>query len=441
MSRTLFSTSLVVWSLATLAAFGNGVLRDGYSTDSIAMGGTGVAFARDPLTSLGVNPATLSLLDAPMFSFSLTGAHGEGDFDNALNRHTNLGRDFGVFPEFAVSMPVRDSPFTVAFGLKVDSARLADWRYLDTPGGVDGATSYGRRTHRSEFLAVSATVGVGWEVTEKLSLGASVGLIYHRIGLDLPFIFQSEPTLVGWKTLLDLETDGFGWNAILGMHYQFTDNVAFGLSYTAKADLHSSGKARGHVGAQLDSLELAGVEPRFRYDADLDTALPQVISAGVSWQFHERFRLAAQVDWINWSDAYDTLEVGLDDGSNAAVNGLTGGNSLHDTVPVDWHDRLVYRAGLEASLNESTQVLLGYSYGRSPLPTTLTTPLNGALFEHTLTAGVRTTQGPWSLGVAYQYHLPNAESVEQSGYRSGEYANSRLEMSAHMLTLQANVTF
>ncbi len=439
--RLLSLVSVFSLIFSAVPAEANGVLRNGYGADSMAMGGTGVAFTSDPLAAMAANPATLTLLDQPMITLSLTGIHGVGDFDNALNNHTGLGRDSGVFPEFALSYPIPDSRLTVGFAVKVDAARLADWRYEDAPGGVDGSTSYGRQTHQSEFMALSATVGLGVEITDKLSLGASVGLVYHRIGLDLPFIFQSEPTLEGWKTLLDLKTDGYGWNANLGLHYQATENLAFGLNYLTKADLHSHGSARGNVNAQLSSLGLDGVEPHFRYDAELDTALPQVISAGLSWQMHERLRLALQVDWIGWSDAYDELVVSLEDGNNEAINELTGGDSLRDRVPVDWKDRFVYRAGVEFALCNETSLQLGYSYGRSPVPSSLTTPLNGSIFEHTITTGIRTARGSWQWALAYQYRLPNAEGVGLSGYNSGEYSNSDLKVSAHLLTVSANYSF
>ena len=131
----------------------------------------------------------------------------------------------------------------------------------------------------------------------------------------------------------------------------------------------------------------------------------------------------------------------LDHGSNEAINSLTGGNTLLDHVPIDWKDRLVYRAGLDYALNDNFNLQLGYSYGRSPVPTSLTTPLNGSIFEHTLTAGFRTVHGSWQLGMAYQYNLPNAEGIGPSGYLSQEYSHSRIKVSAHLLSLSASYKF
>lgn len=437
----LLGTAAIAMLLTPLTARANGVLRNGYGAESMAMGSTGVAFARDPLTAVASNPATLTLLDEKMFSLSLTGIHGHGRFENAFNDHAGLGRDTGAFPEFALSYPIPDSRFTLGFALRVDSARLADWRYTDAPGGIDGNTSYGRQTHQAEFTALSATVGVGMELSEKLSLGLGLGLVYHRVGLDVPFIFQTEPTLAGWKTLLDLETDGYGWNASIGFLYRHSEDLSFGIQYLTKVELHGRGQARGDVSAQLDSLGLTGVESRFRYDAEVDTALPQILSAGLSWQCHERVRLALQLDWVGWEDAFDELRVSLEDGTNAAINELTGSNSLVDRVPVDWKDRFVYRAGVEVALSENADFLLGYSYGRSPVPSSLTTPLNGSIFEHTVSAGLRAERGPWSFALAYQYHLPNTESVGVSDYLAGEYSQSSLEISAHLLALSASYSF
>src|SRR5204862_8129661 len=81
---------------------------------------------------------------------------------------------------------------------------------------------------------------------------------------------QRQPQLRGLKTLLDLETRGFGANATAGLLYRPHRSVQLGLSYTSPTHVHTEGEATGNVGAQLATLGLA-LRPDFRYDAEVDT--------------------------------------------------------------------------------------------------------------------------------------------------------------------------
>ena len=93
---------------------------------------------------------------------------------------------------------------------------------------------------------------------------------------------QRQPQLRGLKTLLDLETRGFGANATAGLLYRPHRSVQLGLSYTSPTHVHTEGEATGNVGAQLATLGLA-LRPDFRYDAEVDTHFPQMVAAGLSW--------------------------------------------------------------------------------------------------------------------------------------------------------------
>ena len=126
--------------------------------------------------------------------------------------------------------------------------------------------------------------------------------------------------------------------------------------------------------------------PDFHYDAEVVNIFPQMVTAGVSWRAHPRVRLAAQVDWINWSDAFDRLEINLAHGNNADLNGLVGANTMTDFAPLNWRDRFVYRAGVEFAVTENFWLRGGWSYGKSPVPDETLTPLTAAITEHTFSA-------------------------------------------------------
>lgn len=429
-----------VWVALTALSVGladgvqaNGIFRNGAGARSMALGGAGVALPDQPLDALHANPAGLSWAGSRAFQLGGFGAFAEGDFANSVDANGELDAGLGALPEAALVWPLESQP--VAFGLGVipEGALSADWRFTDPPGGLDGVTSYGPQRHKSEIAVVRSSLGVSVKACETLSLGASVGLVYNRNRLESPYIFQSHPVLKGFKTLLDLETDGFGVNGSFGAVFRPNESLSFGASYQTETRIDTTGSASGNAAAQLASLggAFAGVRPDFIYAAEVGNVFPQTVSGGVSWQAHERVRLVAQVDWINWSDSFDELPISLSGGNNADLNAFLGTDSIQDTVPLRWRDRFVYRAGIEFQASESFTLRGGYAFGENPVPAGTLTPMTAAIMEHTLTAGIEWRRGRFLIAGAYQCDLPTSQTVTLSDLAGGEYSNTRTELAVH----------
>ncbi|MGI9088729.1 MAG: OmpP1/FadL family transporter [Chthoniobacterales bacterium] len=205
--------------------------------------------------------------------------------------------------------------------------------------------------------------------------------------------------------------------------------------------VQGEGHAAGNAAAQLLSLGggFAQVNPNFRYQAEVRTKLPQIVSAGAEWQALERLRLVGGIDWINWSDAFDRLQIRLTNGSNPAINGVVGSDALLDVVPLRWRDQFVYRAGLEFALGGGFTARGGYSYARSAVPNDTLTPLNAAIFEHKVSAGAGYKFGRYHADLAWQWSLPTTQKIGISGLLDGEYSNSSVRVSEHLLALTTGV--
>lgn len=435
---TAVSTAILV---GTGTVHANGVYRNGVGAQSMGMAGADVAWAHDPFSALALNPAGLTALKRPEIGLGAFGGFAQGEFNKA-GSGGDLSGEFKAVPEAAFALPLSDDKTVIGVSFTADSALSADWGYVDPAGGLDlgtggpGSVSYGFQKHKAEITVLRTAFGAGFRVTPKLSIGADFGLVYNRNRLQSPYIFQSHPVLAGAKTLLDLRTDGFGWNATAGAIYQARTNLQFGVSYRSETTVHSTGSASGDVGAQLGAPSVP-----FTYDAQVNTAFPQQVSLGVSWEPIDPLRVAAQIDWIGWSGAFDTLPVSLANGSNPAINGFVGSTSLQDNISLNWRDRLVYRLGLEYALCKCAVVRAGYSFGESPIPSTTLTPMSAALMEHAITAGVGFTHGNWGIDLAYEYDLPAKRNVGVSGLRSGEYSNSSTEVSVHLFALSTRYRF
>jgi long-chain fatty acid transport protein len=438
-TRSFVVLAVAVLCLLESGAEANGVYRNGVGARAMSLGGADVAWAEDALGAMAANPAALGFLTATTLDLGLTGIIGDGDFKNRANDDGTLSGDPGFVPDGAFAIRLGDWPLTLGLSVIPESLLTADWKYVDTPGGA-GAVSYGRQQHKSGILVLRSAVGLGLTLGPNLSLGASVGLIYNENRLKAPYIFQSHPQLKGLKTLLDLEASGFGWNGSVGVQFRPHETVQLGLSYTSESTIHSHGHASGNAGAQFATLGIP-FRPDFRYDAEVETTIPQTVKAGVSWKPHPRWRLALQVDWINWSDAFDDLPITLTNGNNADINGFVGSTTLKDTAPLRWRDRFVYRIGVEYAASEAISLRAGYAYGESPVPDRTLTPLTAVIMEHTVTTGLGYRRGRFQVDLAYQWDLPTVRRIGQSELQAGEYSDSRIELGVHWVTITTSIDF
>lgn len=363
------------------------------------------------------------------------GSFSKGTINGSLDSSPN------GLPEAALSIPLGDSPVTLGLSFVPDSIMLADWNFMDPPGGLGGTTSYGQRVHNSEIIVLRTALGAGVRFNPKLSLGASIGLIYNQNTLNTPYNFQnlqpsSDAIYNGAKTLLDLNTSGFGWNAQVGLLYRPTTNLQFGISYKSPTTIYSTGSASGDASTQFGNP--MGTDT-FHYDANIRNVFPQDVSIGTSWKFHPQWRAAVQLDWINWGNAFRTLPVGLHNGTGPATGVL--GPNVQDNVPLNWSDEWVYRVGLEYDVTDNLSLRAGYSYGNSPVPNSTLTPMTAAIMEHTVTAGAGYRWGRWQFDLAYQYDLPVTRSVGTSGLLTGEYSNSSTTVSVHTIAVTTRFSF
>jgi len=428
---------LPLFMALALSLRANGIYGDGTGAAAMSMAGADVAWAHDPLGAMGDNPAGLGFLADPQLGLGGVGGLAVGSFNKPGIARGNLNESPNALPEGAFGTPLGNSPVSLGFSCAPDSLLLADWHYPDPPGGLNGKTTYGDQRDKSEIIVLRTALGAAVRLGSKWSLGASLGAIYNQNELTTPYVFQNlQPaTYDGAKTLLDLRTSGWGWDYQLGLIFQATTNWQFGLSYKGETTVDTTGSATGDPYAQF------GVAPgplAFHYNADVENKFPREVSAGLSWKFAVHWRLAAQLDWIDWADAFHSLPVKLTEGSNAGVNHALGAN-FEDHIPLDWKSEFVYRTGVAYSVGQNLQLRGGYSYGGSPVPDSTLSPLTAAIIEQAVTAGIGYRVGRWDFDLAYQYDLPAAQSVGTSGLLAGEYSHSTTEVSAHWLALTVNI--
>ena len=279
-----------------------------------------------------------------------------------------------------------------------------------------------------------AAAGIGVDLGGGFSLGASIGAVYTRNELQAPYIFQNDG-LAGAKTFLDMQTQGFGVNGDVGVQWKANDRFTMGLSYRTPTSFQTSGTANGDIGPQLAALGVLGVDGTYRYDAKIKTALPQRLSLGFAAVLTPRWRLLGQVDWVNWSAAYNHLDVNLSNGSNSVVNGVAGSTGITDRIAVNWRDQYVFRLGTEVDVTDSFMLRFGYVHGNNPVPNSTLLPMTAAISENTLACGLGWHTKSMRVDLAYQYDLPVTKSGTGSSVTGPEYKDTKVSVQAHWVGL------
>ena len=436
-------TGIAIASLlcAQTSVYANGINGNGTGAASMAMGGTDVAWAKSPLEAMGDNPAGLGFLDTSEFDIGGVGGSVNGTFNKpSANSSGNLDETPEALPEGAFGMRLGNSPFYGGISFIPTSMLYADWHYPDPPSS--GGTTYGYQEDKSEILVLRSAAGLAMQLSPQLSVGVSVGAVYNQNELVTPYDFQNlsagDEGADGAKTLLNLRTSGWGWNVQVGALYRPLTNLQFGLSYETKYTVKTTGDANGDPYAQFPPTPPGPLG--FHYNAEVDNTFPEQIALGGSWKFLPKWRLAGEVDWVGWANAFKTLPVILTDGNNAGVNGVLGAN-FSDAIPLNWRDEFVYRVGLEYALTDNLFLRGGYCYGNSPVPSTTLNPMTAAIMQNTITCGIGYRWRACEFDLAYQCDLPVNHHVGTSALEAGEYSNSSTEVQVNWLALTMGVHF
>jgi long-subunit fatty acid transport protein len=292
-----------------------------------------------------------------------------------------------------------------------------------------------------------SAAGVGVHLGPQLSVGATFGAVYNSNTLQAPYIFQSHPflagTVGGFKTLLDLNTDGIGWNASVGAIMRPSNAVQIGVSWKSRTVIESNGTAIGDAGAQFLALGIlpGEIQTDFQYDAMVRNVLPQSLLANVIWQPNSVWILGFQTGWVNWENSFTALPVTLTNGTNNDINDALGSSGITDIVPLNWSDQFSFRAGVERVLGENFSWSGGFAHANNPVPASTLTPMTAAIMSNQLSTGFAYSTGPYRFDVAYSLGLTAESNVGTSSLLSGEYNNSQVSMGTQGLTFGTSIRF
>jgi long-chain fatty acid transport protein len=335
----------------------NGMRMIGFGPVQDAMGGVSVAAPLDGAV-LVTNPAGLTALERRA---DLAGAF----FDPTVH-YSAQGAASGA------SMSSDRSPSyipTVALVLPSTDRLTAGIAALGVAGmGVDyGADLYGGTT-TTAYMNARVAPAVAYRITDRLSVGVAANLMYATMRY----------AVAGGMGMVPRDTTGaFGIGGTVGLLYRPIDALTLGLAYETKSAFQTFDfKIPPHtLVTPQGSFPVPGGTERLDFDQ------PQVATVGAGVRPIEALLVAADVEWIDWSQTN-----GRNQPAFTTDPQMTGAQPWN----LSWSDQVVLKIGAEYAVTRDLRIRAGYDWGKSPLDASrafenIAFP---AIAEHHFTVGV-----------------------------------------------------
>lgn len=400
----------------------NGYFLPGFGTRSQGMGGVGIAYGRDSL-STAANPANA-------VNTGMRGDIGFGIFNPerhaAVGTGTGLpggdstpggGSAFGftgstesdakyfILPEMGFSMPLTEK---LHISLAVVGNGGMNTTYPQNFFSFGGVAPPADKKLGVDMVQLLVPISLAYKVSENHTLGASLVLAETRFrayGLDA---FANFPGVSSDGAHLTNQGFDYSYGAgvKLGWLGEFMDNrLTLGLTYASRTYMTKLDKYRG----------------LFAEQGDFD--IPENYGIGIAFKPVKNLVIAADVTRINYNDIASVGNPGPGPGVNPAFLGTDGIPALVDPskqlgkdngMGFGWNNMTVYKLGVQYGVNNKLQVRAGYNYGKTPIPNNQVTfnLLAPATVEHHYSVGF--TYKPndvLEVTGAYMYVASNSQSA------------------------------
>ncbi len=360
--RTL---ALAVGLTMPAAAFAtNGMFMIGFGAKSIGMGGAGVAYAQDGLSS-ATNPANLQLvgsrfdLDVGLFSPRASATLGGIESKSVIGLGGDEGSpkwdDLYLMPAIAWVKNKGDWSYGFNFvpvggGGSNYSKNLYDLNQnpLHTPTGGTDTGNLGVSLFIAQF---NPTIAYAFD--KKNSVGASLVVGMQRF---VAYGLGNFTTFTASGNADHLTNNGEDWSYGLGVRVGWTgkyladDRLTLGASATSKVY-----NRRFHEYSEL-----------FAGHGSFDTPANWII--GAAFKATKKATVAFDIERYLYSGVPAIANPGPNtSGGLYPVSKSVNALGLDGGLGFGWHDQTVYKIGLNYDLNPKWTVRGGWNYGKSPI--------------------------------------------------------------------------
>jgi long-chain fatty acid transport protein len=255
------------------------------------------------------------------------------------------------------------------------------------------------------LIVIGVVPSVSYRVTDKLSLGLAVPVMYSSLELDIsiPAFLTPNPPAEG-EGRAEIDGDDVQVAASGSFLYEFSDHTRLGGRVTSKFEFDYDGNV------QTAYLGEVGV--------NTELTLATIARLGLSHDLSDRWSVYGTLGWDNWSQMDEVF-----------LSTNSGGAAL----PRNWKDTVHYGIGVDYRMNERWTLRSGMAYDSNPVDDdedrTADMPIDEQ-FRFALGADYRRDNGSvLSYSLVYADYgdaeLDNSRLLPVSGF-TGEYGSNEI---------------
>ena len=359
---------------ASALSYGAGFALYEYSARTTAMGGATMANMPEA-ASLAVNPALITELDGTQVQVGLTAVTADAKTTVAGQSRT-LKHDVWYLPNFFITKKWSEQ---VSLGLGGFSRYGLGGEYnspIETWLGSNLA-------YKVKLETFSFTPTIAVKANDEVSI--AMGLEAMVIGFSQSSYFN----LAGAANSGNFEISGSGvsWGGNFSFLYRpaWAEKWALGAMYRSKVKQNLNGRINAG-GKNFPAINIHDA------NAEGSIALPDSISAGLSFRPTEQWTLEAGIVGTFWS-AYDQILIQYKDSETSPV--IRNQKKYKDVYRLNF--------GTEYQLNPNWAVRAGYVFDKSPINRNEMDTLVPVDDRHIASVGVGYKTTTWSLDLAYAH--------------------------------------
>lgn len=362
MRKCLIGLGLMIVFASPTVVFSGGYEFGGLGAKAVGMSGAFIGLA-DDWTAIYWNPAGLAQLEGrgagSYLEYAIVRGRDENSVANEVIYPTEPSKftkekieTEAILPSFGYWQKFQG--FTLGGGIYTPNGNAIDWndRAKDATG-ADIKASY----HTLLFISVG-NVSLAKEITDNLSVGAGLNLVYGKFELEAKKSYSSTmpDTFPDYNLANKMEGDGTGLEGVVGFLFRPSAKISIGGIVRSGSLLELEGEGKGSLNLLAVSEE-SDYTQRFAYPA----------TCGLGMSYRATPKLTLTCDWARtyWNSMEEDIDFDND----------TGTEDAHSTVllqdkneSLDWSNTDRFRIGLEYRPNQAWSLRVGFFTDPSPVP-------------------------------------------------------------------------
>ena len=399
---------LTVLSFAA-AAFGNGVSLNSPGTRAISMGGAYISHVSD-YSAPYWNPAGLMNIEGMQASIFITDIIPLAAYKSAfygVDAKAEVNHILAPNAAFLWTCKMHDK-LRLGVSVIVPAGLGVEWKgdELKTLTGGEAMN------WKSSIAVMNFSLSAAMKFGDKLNVGAAFHLVNGSMTMEKGIVL---PTPVG-PAQYEEESSGWGFGAGIGVQYMLNEQFTLGLALRTPMKVPFSGDAK------VTSNTLGILSD---YDFDRDITWPLWAGGGVTFRPSEKWMVAAEAQWSQWSETQDYL--------------IAEHDTQKDSIYLLWDDAVQIRFGGEYMLNEKVALRAGAYIDPAPGPAETQTILLPNTNFTGLCAGAGYKMNKWSFDFGFEYIL--GEERQVAPYPTNDPINMRGKHNLDILVFSGAVTY